>query len=67
MWRSSYSFTAYPSFVLANKLKALKDFRQWNKDVFGDVKYQKQCRMEELLDLDVKEGMGGLTFEELRL
>jgi hypothetical protein len=41
-WWSGYEFIGTPSFVLASKLKALKeDLKQWNKEVFGDVCYRK--------------------------
>jgi hypothetical protein len=34
----SYNFQGSPSFVLAQKLKALKvDIIRWNKQVFGNV------------------------------
>jgi hypothetical protein len=37
-WWTSYSFAGTPSYVLAQKLKALKgDLKVWNKEVFGDV------------------------------
>uniref|UniRef100_A0A2N9IRA3 Reverse transcriptase domain-containing protein n=1 Tax=Fagus sylvatica TaxID=28930 RepID=A0A2N9IRA3_FAGSY len=58
----------YPSFVLASKLKALKeDLRHWNKETFGDVHYRKNYQMGEVLRLDVKEGLDGLSDEELLL
>ncbi len=64
-WWSAYEFEGTPSFVLASKLKALKgDLKAWNRTVFGDVRYRRQCKMSELLVLDVKEGNGGLSLEE---
>jgi hypothetical protein len=67
-WWSSYVFTGTPSFVLASKLKALKeDLRHWNKETFGDVHYRKNYQMGEVLRLDVKEGLDGLSDEELLL
>jgi len=34
----SYEFYGLPSYVLANKLKALKaDLKKWNEEVFGDL------------------------------
>ena len=67
-WWSSYVFTGTPSFVLASKLKALKeDLRHWNKETFGDVHYRKTCQMGEVLRLDVKEGLDGLSDEEVLL
>ncbi len=37
-WWESYSFTGTPSFILANKLKALKsNLKKWNAEVLGNV------------------------------
>jgi len=37
-WWDSYYFQSAPSFVLANKLKLLKnDLKKWNVEVFGNV------------------------------
>jgi hypothetical protein len=67
-WWSGYAFTGTLSFVLASKLKALKeDLKQWNKVTFGDVHYKKACRMRDILDLDVKEGWEGLSVAEINL
>ena len=61
-WWSSYEFYGTPSFVLACKLKALKeDLKKWNKDSFGDVHHRKNCCMRDILELDVKEGREGLS------
>ena len=39
-WWTSYCFTGSPSFVLAQKLKTLKeDLKKWNKEVFGDLAF----------------------------
>ena len=54
-----------PSFVLAQKLKALKeDLEKWNKEEFGDLAFRKKCLLAELLGLDAKEEMRGLSKEE---
>ena len=67
-WWSNYVFTGTSSFVLASKLKALKeDLCHWNKETFGDVQYRKNFQMGEVLRLDVKEGLDGLTNEEALL
>ena len=64
-WWAAYVFEGTPSFLLASKLKALKgDLKTWNRTVFGDVRFWRHCKMGELLDLDVKEGNGGLSLEE---
>ena len=42
-WWNRYSFSGTPSFVLAKKLKALKeDIIQWNWSEFGNVQRQKK-------------------------
>ncbi len=67
-WWSGYDFVGTPSFVLASKLKALKeDLKKWNKDTFGDVHHRKNCCMRDILELDVKEGQGGLSLDEQQL
>ncbi len=67
-WWAGYEFMGTPSFVLACKLKALKeDLKKWNRDTFGDVHHKKTCRMQEILDLDVKEGREGLSEESQAL
>jgi hypothetical protein len=64
-WWSGYEFFRTPSFILASKLKALKeDLKQWNKVTFGDVRYRRLRRMGDILELDVKEGRRGLSVEE---
>jgi hypothetical protein len=64
-WWSGYEFFGTSSFVLASKLKALKEYlKRWNKDTFGDVHYRKNCRMRDNLDLDVKEGWEDLYSDE---
>ena len=64
-WWSSYSFLGYPSFVLAQKLKALKeDLKKWNKEEFGDLAFKNKCLLLELLGLDAKEDILGLSLED---
>ena len=53
-----------PSFVLAQKLKALKeDLKKWNKEEFGDLAFRKKCLLAELMGLDAKEELRGLSNE----
>ena len=67
-WWSGYVFSGTLSFVLASKLKALKeDLKQWNRYTFGDVHYKKSCQMRDILDLDVKEGREGFSVIEQNL
>lgn len=42
-WWLSFEFLGLPSFILANKLKALKtDLKKWNEEVFGDIGKKKK-------------------------
>ena len=60
------SFLGTPSFVLAKKLKALKeDIIQWNRSEFRNVGRQKKELLEALKLLDVKEGELDLSEVEL--
>jgi hypothetical protein len=64
-WWNGYDFSGTPSFVLACKLKALKwDLKLWNRKVFRDLSFNKNCLLAELLELDVKEGLFGLSIED---
>ena len=48
-WWESYDFQGSPSFVLASKLKMLKeDIKKWNKESFGNVHIKKLELMNEL-------------------
>ena len=56
-WWNRHLFVGTPSFVLAKKLKALKeDIVQWNRREFGNVERKKKQLLEELKILDAKEG-----------
>jgi len=56
-WWNRCSFSGTPSFVLAKKLKALKeDIIQWNCSEFGNVGCEKKELLEALKLLDPKEG-----------
>ncbi|XP_075665589.1 uncharacterized protein LOC142635288 [Castanea sativa] len=56
-----------PNFVLAKKLKALKeDIIQWNRNEFGNVVRKKKKELLEALKLlDAKEGVNGLSEVEI--
>jgi hypothetical protein len=49
-WWNGYGFLGLPSFVLARKMKALKEnLKVWNKQVLGDaVNCSKKLHREEL-------------------
>ena len=54
-----------PSFVLAQKLKSLKeDLKKWKKEEFGDLAFRKKYLLSELMGLDAKEELLGLSNEE---
>jgi hypothetical protein len=52
-WWESYDFQGLPSYVLANKLKALKaDLKKWNAEVFGDAGKKKKELLEGIKELE---------------
>ena len=64
-WWNGYRFLCSPSFILARKLKAFKkDLKKWNKEEFGDLAFRKKCLLSELLGLDAREDLSGLSQEE---
>jgi hypothetical protein len=64
LWWASYEFHGLPSYVLANKLKALKvDLKKWNEEVFSDVGKTKEL-LEGIRDLDYIDESRGLVEEE---
>ena len=53
---------------MAQKLKAFKeDLKKWNKEEFGDLAFKKKSLLSELLGLDAKEDILGLSHEEQAL
>ena len=64
-WWNGYCFSGSPSFILACKLKALKeDLKKWNKEEFGDLAFRKKCLLSELLGLNAREDLSGLSQED---
>ena len=64
-WWNGYYFSGSPSFILARKLKALKeDLKKWNKEEFRDLAFRKKCLLSELLGLDAREDLSGLSLED---
>jgi hypothetical protein len=64
-WWMSYEFYGLPSYVLANKLKALNvDLKKWNEEVFGDVGKKKNELLEVIRELDLIEECRCLEEEE---
>jgi hypothetical protein len=53
-WWISYEFYGLPCYILANKLKALKeDLKKWNEEVLGDVGKKKNEILEGIRELDL--------------
>lgn len=64
-WWKGYSFEGSPSFILAKKLKALKaDLKRWNREEFGDLAFRKKNKLTELMGLDAREQLVGLSNED---
>ena len=64
-WWIGYSFTGSLSYSLAQKLKALKvDLKKWNREVFGDFSFRKKYLLIELLGLEAREELVGLSNED---
>ena len=64
-WWNGYCFLGSPSFILACKFKALKeDLKKWNKEEFGNLAFRKKCILSELLGLDAREDLSGLSQED---
>ena len=64
-WWNGYCFLGSSSFILACRLKALKDdLKKWNKEVFGDLAFRKKCLLSELMVLDAREDLLGLSQED---
>ena len=52
-WWEGYSFEGSPSFILAQKLKALKSYlKKWNMEEFGDLAFRKKNKLTKLMGLD---------------
>ena len=57
-WWNGYFFSGSPNFILARKLKALKeDLKKWNKEEIGDLAFRKKCLLLELLGLNAREDL----------
>jgi hypothetical protein len=64
-WWESYQVDGTPSFVLANKLKALEgDLKKWNDIEFGHITLQKNQLLADLGEIDEVEDSRPLTIEE---
>ena len=64
-WWNGYSFVGLPGFILAQKLKALKaDLKKGNRKEFGDLVFRKKNLLTELMGLDARKELLGLSNEE---
>ena len=64
-WWESYNVLGALSFVLANKLKLLKnDLKKWNVEVFGNAEDRMRKLWQELSDLEMIEDSRALLEEE---
>ena len=67
-WWDSYYFQSAPSFVLANKLKLLKnDLKKWNVEVFGNVEEWGKQLWKDLSKFETIEESRDLMEEKLDL
>lgn len=56
MKMESYTFQGTPSFILAQKLRPLKeDLKKWNREELGDVEHRKKELKEIIAKLDALE------------
>ena len=50
---------------MGRKLKALKkDLKKWNKEEFGNLAFRKKCLLSDLLGLDAREDLSGLSLKD---
>ena len=64
-WWEGYSFEGSTSFILAQKLKALKaDLKRWNREEFCDLAFRKKNKLIKLMGLDAREELMGLSNED---
>ena len=58
-------FCGLSKFHLGAKLKALKaDLKKWNREEFGDLAFREKNMLTELMGLDAREELVGLSNEE---
>ena len=65
-WWQGLRFSGSFSFILAEKLNALKVIlKSWNKDVFGTVGMNKRLALDKVAFWDTQEKIRLLSMEEL--
>lgn len=64
-WWESYHFQVSPSYIIASKLRVLKnDRKKWNWEEFGSVEEEKYNLWKSLNELDLVEEICSLSDEE---
>ncbi|RVX20225.1 Transposon TX1 uncharacterized 149 kDa protein [Vitis vinifera] len=65
-WWNGYSVEGFSSHCIAEKLKALKkDLKKWNKEVVGNVSFNRAEALSRLQQWEAKENENALTPEDL--
>lgn len=64
-WWESYHFQVSPNYIIASKLRALKnDLKKWNWEEFGSMEEKKYNLWKSLNELDLVEEIRSLSDEE---
>ena len=64
-WVSLYG---HSKFCFGSEIKGFKEYlKKQNKEEFGDFSFRKKCLFSELMGLDAKEELLGLSHEEQSL
>ncbi|XP_075092532.1 uncharacterized protein LOC142172752 [Nicotiana tabacum] len=64
-WWESFSCTGRPDYILAFKLKALKEkLKEWSKTIQGNLKIQKQHILDQLAEIEDIQELRSLNEEE---
>ena len=65
-WLGEVEVSGFASFILASKLKYIKEkLKIWNREIFGDIKFQKLKLLRLINYLNMKEESSGLSSDEL--
>ena len=54
-WGNHFKVDRYASFIIARKLRFLKELKKWNKEVFVDVKVQRYNLLGTFSSFDLKD------------
>jgi hypothetical protein len=62
----SQNFTGWMGYILKDRLKGLKNvIKGWNAEVYGRPTERKKCLVDQILALDLKSELTGLSGEEV--